>query len=128
MRCLLRSVVFFAPFAFPLWSQHWEVGASAGYGLYRDVSVTNGAVTGKTGFQSGVAFGGVFGNETTRHVGGEVRYTYRANDLRVSAGGAKATAGAESHALHYDVLIHAASSDARARPFLAIGGGMKYYR
>jgi hypothetical protein len=112
----------------PLWSQHWEVGGSAGYGLYRDVSVTNGALTGKTGFKSGVAFGGVFGNETTRHIGGEIRYTYRSDDLRVSSGGAQATAGAESHALHYDVLLHAAPTESRVRPFLAIGGGVKYYR
>jgi len=70
----------------------------------------------------------VFGNETTRHIGGEARYTYRDNDLRVSSGSTRATAGAESHALHYDLLIHGAPVEATARPFVAIGGGMKYYR
>ena len=48
MRCFLRIVLSIAPLAIPAWSQHWEVGASGGYGLYRDVSVTSGAVSGKT--------------------------------------------------------------------------------
>ena len=87
-----------------------------------------GPLSGKTGFQSGVAFGGVFGNETTRLIGGEARYTYRSNDMQVSSGSTKATAGAQSHAVHYDVLVHAASSEASVRPFAAIGAGMKYYR
>ena len=121
--CLMLSAV---PAA--LWSQRWEVGGSAGYGLYRDASVTNGAVSGKTGFQSGIAFGGVFGNETTRHVGGEARYTFRSNDLRVTSGSTKATASAQSHAIHYDVLIHGASQEAAVRPFFAAGAGVKYYR
>lgn len=117
-----------SPLSGGLWAQHWEVGGSAGYGLYRDVAVSNGGVSGKTGFQSGVAFGGVFGNQTTRHIGGEARYTYRSNDMHVSSGSTKATAGAQSHAIHYDVLVHAASPEATVRPFLAVGGGMKYYR
>jgi hypothetical protein len=96
--------------------------------MYRDVSVNNGVLTGKTGFRSGMAIGGVFGNETTRHIGGEARYTYRSNDLRVSSGSTRANARAESHAVHYDLLIHAAPTEAMARPFVAIGGGIKYYR
>jgi hypothetical protein len=30
--------------------------------------------------------------------------------------------------VHYDLLIHAAPTEAMARPFVAIGGGIKYYR
>ena len=128
MRSFLRVCLMLSPLSGGLWAQHWEVGGSAGYGLYRDVSVNNGPLSGKTGFQSGVAFGGVFGNETTRLIGGEARYTYRSNDMRVSSGSTKATAGAQSHAVHYDVLVHAASSEASVRPFAAIGAGIKYYR
>jgi hypothetical protein len=128
MRSFLKVCLMLSPLAGGLWAQHWEVGGSAGYGLYRDVSVNNGSLSGKTGFQSGIAFGGVFGNQTTRLIGGEARYTYRSNDMHVSSGSTKATAGAQSHAIHYDVLVHAASSDAAVRPFAAIGGGVKYFR
>lgn len=128
-RHLLRMCLLMAPLSAALWcEQHWEVGGSAGYGLYRDVSVTNGVLSGKTGFASGVAFGAVFGNETTRHIGGEARYTYRSDDLRVTAGGTRATAGGESHAIHYDLLVHATSPDSPIRPFVAVGGGVKVYR
>ena len=128
MRSFLKVCLMLSPLSSGLWAQHWEVGGSAGYGLYRDVSVSNGPLSGKAGFQSGVAFGGVFGNETTRLIGGEARYTYRSNDMRVSSGSTKATAGAQSHAVHYDVLVHGASSEASVRPFAAIGAGVKYYR
>lgn len=128
IRSLLRICLLASPLPCALWCQHWEVGGSAGYGLYHDVAVSNGSLSGKTGFASGVAFGAVIGNETTRHLGGELRYTYRSDDLRVSAGPTTARAGAESHALHYDLLIHGANSEAPARPFLAIGGGIKRYR
>jgi hypothetical protein len=128
MRSFLRICLLLSPLPGALWSQQWEFGGSAGYGMYRDVSLTNGTITGKTGFKSGVAFGAVFGNQTTRLIGGEARYTFRSNDLTVKSGGTEAKAGAQSHALHYDLLIHSKSSEARVRPFAAIGGGIKYYR
>ena len=108
--------------------QKWEVGGSAGYGLYRNVSVSGPATSGKTGFESGYAAGGVFGNDLYRFVGGELRYTFRSDDLRVSSGSSKATFGGQSHAFHYDALFHAASKNAPVRPFLAVGGGVKFYR
>jgi len=128
LRSFLRICLLAAPLPCAVWCQHWEVGASAGYGLYRDVRVSNGSVSGQTGFASGVAFGGVFGNETTRHFGGEARYTFRSDDLRVSSGSTTVRAGGQSHALHYDLLIHAAPQESRVRPFVAIGGGIKVYR
>ena len=108
-------------------AQSWEFGGSAGYGLYRDVKVT-GPANGSAGFEPGVAFGALLGNNISRLVGGEVRYTYRADDLRVSSGSTKATAGAMSHAMHYDVLVHATSKESSVRPFLAAGAGVKLYR
>ncbi len=128
MRNILRLCSLLSLLSMTLPAQRWEVGGAAGYGLSHDLSVTNGSLTGKAGFRSGMAFGAVFGNETTRHIGGEARYTYRSQDLRVSSGSTRATLGAESHAIHYDLLIHAASNESRARPFLAVGGGIKYYR
>lgn len=111
-----------------LQAQQWEVGASAGYGAFRDAAVSNGSVSGKAGFANGVAFGALFGNNISRHFGGEVRYTYRDDNLKLTARGQEVTAGAESHALHYDVLVHAAKEGASVRPFVAAGAGVKYFR
>jgi len=128
MRLTLKSLTLL--FALPSLSlcQNWEVGAAGGYGFIRDVSVSSGTVTGKAGFGSGYAFGALLGSQFNRIAGGEIRYTYRADDLRVSSGSTTAKAAARSQALHYDVLIHAAPKDSPIRPFLALGGGVKFYQ
>lgn len=109
-------------------AQNWEVGGSAGYGFYRNINIPGHASAGKTGFGPGLAFGGVFGNSNNRRIAGEARYTYRAGDARISSGGAEATAGSESHALHYDFLVHSTTKEDSIRPFLAAGAGVKIFR
>ena len=126
MRMLSKLLMFSLPCL--MFGQQWEFGGSAGYGLPRNINVTSGTLSGKTGFDRGVAFGAVFGNEINDIVGGEARYTYRMGDLKVSSGSTKATMGAEAHAIHYDVLVHAAGKESPVRPFLALGGGVKFYR
>jgi hypothetical protein len=128
MRLLLRAAILLSPLTFLLSGQTWEFGGSAGYGVSRDVTATTGAVSASAGFQSGFAFGGVLGNQINRWVGGEARYTFLTDDLRVSSGSTKATLGAHSHAIHYDVLLHAASRESKIRPFIAAGAGVKLYR
>ena len=126
MRKLLRVTLLLLPCL--LRAQQWEVGAHGGYGFPRQASVTNGSVSGTTGFAPGFAFGGVLGNQIHSFVGGEVRYTFRSSDLQVKSGGTKATAAGQSHALHYDILIHATAPKSPIRPFAAIGAGVKFYR
>ena len=118
--------LFLLPCLLP--AQDWEAGGSAGYSIYRDASVTASNASGRTGFSPGVAFGGLLGNDISRLVGGEVRYTYQAGDLRVSSGSTEARANGESHALHYDVLIHATRKGSAVRPFVAVGAGVKIFR
>ncbi len=128
MKILLGIFTLLLPLSGLLLAQDWEVGASAGYGLYRDATVSGPTASGQTGFAPGIAFGGVLGNNISRLIGGEVRYTYRGDDLRVTSGSTKATAKAQSHSLHYDVLIHTTSREATVRPFFALGAGIKYFR
>ena len=128
MRLLSRALTLLLPLTSFVFAQNWEVGASGGYGLPRDLAVSGQAVTGSTGFKPGYAFGGLLGNDVGRFVGGEIRYTYRKGDLKVSSGSLEATAAGQSHALHYDVLIHATPRRAAVRPFFAVGAGVKLFR
>src|SRR5690349_12913554 len=121
-----RVLTVCLPFSCLLSGQSWEVGGSAGYGLHRDLNVSAGSATGKVGFDPGVAFGAVLGNQVNRWVAGEARYTYRSDDLKVSSGSTRFKAGAQSHALHYDVLLQATSRESAVRPFLAAGAGVKF--
>lgn len=111
-----------------LLAQNWELGVSGGYSLYNNATATRGSATGSAGFSSGPVLGAVFANDMYRHFGGEARYTFIKNDLQVSSGSVKATAGGQSHAIHYDFLIHAAAKEERVRPFFALGGGIKVFR
>src|SRR5690606_26977626 len=56
------------------------------------------------------------------------RYLYFRNDLELSSGGQEAKLGAQSHAVHYDVLYYLSAPDARVRPYVAFGGGVKHYQ
>lgn len=108
--------------------EQWELGVAAGYGFYKNITVTNATGSASAGFEPGLAFGAVAGNEVNRWFGGEARYTYRANDLKVSSGGTKAQFDGESHILNYDFVFHLARRPAAVRPFLAVGAGVKIYR
>jgi hypothetical protein len=109
-------------------AQRWEVGGSAGFATSPDVNVTSNDANGTAGFKSGAAFGAVLGNNINHYLGGEVRYTFLQSDLQVASGSTKATASGQSHALHYDILIHATTKSESVRPFLAGGAGVIYVR
>jgi outer membrane protein with beta-barrel domain len=128
MRTISRVLLLFMPVSCLLFAQEWEAGGGGGYGVNRNLDVNAGSVRGTAGLSSGFAFSALVGNQINRWLGGEVRYTYQSDDLRVSSGAAEATAGAESHAIHYDFLIYGTPKEAPVRPFLAAGAGMKLYR
>lgn len=109
-------------------AQVWEVGGAAGYSFYKNGTLKTPAGEGSAGFRHGVAFGAVLGNDLYEYVGGEFRYTRVDNTVKLSLGGQEARFGGESHAFHYDFLVHGASREAVVRPFLAAGGGAKFYR
>jgi opacity protein-like surface antigen len=109
-------------------AQKWEFGAVGGASIYTPKTVTAGSAKGDAGFASNFAVGGVLGNTISDRFGGEVRYLYGRNDMQVKSNGTKATMGAESHAIHYDLLVYAGSKQSKVRPFVSFGGGVKYYR
>jgi hypothetical protein len=109
-------------------AQKWEFGGGVGGGFYtsQDVSAPGGSASAKV--QSNVAAGFWLANNGGSRWGGEARYDYQRGDLQVSSGGTQATFGAETHALHYDVIWHGAPPGSKVRPFIAAGGGIKVYR
>ena len=113
---------------FPAFAQKYELALAGGGSFYQSHTVTNPKGDASAGFDNGWAGSVAVGNNMYQHVGGEVRYTYLHNDAKLSAGSAKATFGAESHAIHYDFLIHATPVGSTIRPYVAAGGGIKFYR
>jgi hypothetical protein len=109
-------------------AQEWEIGGAAGYGIYRNRTVTAGDLQGKAGFHRGAFFSAVAGQHPFRYLSGEIRYAYRDNDLKLESGGTSLKFRGESHIVHYDALVHASPRGSRIRPYLAFGGGVKIYR
>ncbi len=109
--------------------QNFEAGGLAVISAYRDADVVrSGATIGGVGFRPGPAGGLYFSQTMADRLGGEIRFIYAHNDLRVRSGGADADFAAKSYILNYDLLYYFAPRDAKVRPFVAGGGGMKVYQ
>jgi len=126
--CVL-GVAVWAPLAY---SQNpempWEVGISGGFGWHSSKSVSAPGGSASAGIGQGLPVSGYLGHNMYEHVSGEIRYTFQMHDLKLSSGGTKAGFNARSQALHYDFLIHGSPSDAKVRPFIALGAGIKYFQ
>ena len=109
-------------------AQPWELGGVVGFGAYRNASATNATGSAQAGPATEIAAGIVIGEDRYRHLGGEFRYTFRDGDLRLKSGGQEAAMEGRAHAIHYDLLIHAAPKGSKLRPFAAVGGGVKVYQ
>lgn len=106
-----------------------EVGALGLISDYRSVGVSNGAgQSGSVGPGLGFSGGFVLGQQMSDRWGGEFRYLYFRNDLELNAGSQSADLNAQSHVVHYDLLYYFKDPDARFRPYVAAGGGLKRYQ
>lgn len=106
----------------------WEIGGAGGYGFPRDVTVTNASGSAKAGFKPAAAAGAIAGQNLYSRISGELRYTYRFGDLRIKGSGSEAVFSGQTHAIHYDLLFFTNGREARIRPYLAGGGGVKVFR
>jgi hypothetical protein len=118
---VLGGVLWLASAAF---SQNWQAGVAAGGGFARSLPVAGA----KADLTRAPVFGAFLGQDVSRYLGGEIRYTLRTGDLRLRAGSTKAVFRGQSHLVHYDVLVHATPPASPVRPFLAAGAGVRVTR
>ncbi len=109
-------------------AQQYEIGATIGYGIYRDVSVNSAAGTATAGIRNRFTAGAVVCENLYDHVSGEIRYLYQDGDPFLAAGNQRGNIQGQSHAFTYDLLFHLRDRDERLRPYVALGMGAKYYR
>ena len=105
----------------------WELGVIGGGGFRRDLSVANDTHEGTLSFRPGAVLGGYGGLTEHGYLGGEAHYLFEQGTMRLQSSSGEATMSGRAHVAHFDLLIHAAPGEARVRPFLAIGGGVKVY-
>lgn len=109
-------------------AQQWSVSAEGGFGVYRNAAIVNPSGTADAGFDNRFALSGAIGEDRYEHIGGELRYTFRDSDLKLSQSGAKVNMDGDASAVHFDLLLHATGRRARIRPFAAVGGGIVLFR
>ena len=105
----------------------WEVGGAGGFGFMRNATISNPTGSVSAGFDNRFAAGVVIGQDLYQHFAGEVRYTFRDNDLVLKGAGQKANMDGNSHLVHYDLLYYALGKSSRIRPFAAAGGGIRLF-
>ena len=109
-------------------AQQWEVGAAAGFGVFKNASVSGNGESGTAGFSNSAAVSAFAVQDLYRHLGGEIGYTFQFDGLMASSGGAKETFTGQSHAMYYNLLYKPRDREAQIQPYLAAGGGVKIYR
>ena len=122
---MFLAVAVAAPSAF---AQKWEVGFGAGGSFLTSQTISNPVGNAEATRSPGFALSAWLDNNIGSGVfGGELRYDYEKGDLKLSSGGTKVTFGSQSNAVHYDFLMHFASSESAVQPFVAAGGGVKWF-
>jgi hypothetical protein len=116
-------------FALPAFAQKFEFGVHGGLSIYDKKTVTNTTRgDADAGFKPGYVAGFTIGQNMYEHVGGEIRYTFLQNKMKLDSGAATAEFSSQAHAVHYDFLLHATDTKASIRPYVAFGAGMKFFR
>ena len=108
----------------------YEIGAVGLISTYTKVDVEGRSSTGRVGPGFGPS-GGFFLGQTMcdrGRWGGEFRYIYFKNDLELEGAGESVEFGAQSQAIHYDVLYYLSNKNAKVRPYVAAGFGVKVYQ
>lgn len=114
-----------APAAF---AQKWEVGGGVGGSFLTSETITTPEGNADATRNPGLDISAWLDNNIGSGLfGGELRYDHENGDLKLSSGGSSATFASQSNAVHYDFLFNFAPSESPVRPFVAAGGGVKWY-
>jgi hypothetical protein len=127
MRYAFCIIIAAAAFSFPCLAQEWEFGAAGGYGWYVNPSIVSAARSVESGFASKGVMGVVFGQNLYEYIGGEIRWLYQFGGPILKSQGVETSSTGYSNLITYDVLFHIANREAKLRPYVSGGAGVKVY-
>jgi hypothetical protein len=125
IRTLFALGIMFSSAAF---AQKWEFGGGAGGGFYTSKNITSPTGEASAKFATNVTASAWLGNNSPSFLGGELRYDWQRGAAELKSGGTSASFNAQSHAIHYDVVLHLVTPESPVRPFVSAGGGVKAYQ
>src|SRR5262245_47501506 len=92
-------------------AQKWELGGGAGGGFYPSREITQGSDSASAKIQPNAAVSVWLANNTSGHIGGELRYSYQLGDLQLKQGSTEALFGAETHTINYNFLFYTSTTE-----------------
>jgi hypothetical protein len=125
---LTLNLLAVALLAMPAFAQKYEFGILGGGSIYQSKQITNPGGNASAGFRMGWTAGVTVGHDMYKHIGGEVRYGFLHNQMKLTSGDSKASFGGQAHVIHYDILIHTRDTSSDVRPYVSFGGGLKMFR
>jgi hypothetical protein len=120
----LVPILLFSTAAF---AQQYEIGASIGYGIYRNGTIFSDSGSAQAGIRNRFAAGIILADDFSNYVAAQFRYLYHDGHPFLQAPGVKADIQGQSDALTTELLFHFKKRDQRWRPYLAGGIGAKEY-
>jgi hypothetical protein len=127
MRHAFCIVMVAAALSLPCAAQEWELGAAGGYGWYVNPSIVSPAGSVQSGFAPKGVMGVAFGQNLYEYIGGEVRWLFQFGGPQLKSQGIQTSSTGYSNLITYDVLFHLRHREARVRPYVAGGAGVKIY-
>jgi len=106
-------------------AEEWEIGGAVGYSYLRDATITRDGATAKAGLERNAAVSLYASHREWRLLGGDIYYTYRPGDLKLTSGGTTVNFDSVSHLIHYDLTIHPLRGHGRVEPYFGFGGGIR---
>jgi opacity protein-like surface antigen len=107
--------------------QQFEVGATIGYGIYRNGTIFSNTQTVEAGIRNRFAAGINLGDDFSKYVAAEFQYLYHDGHPFLQAPGVKTDIQGQSDALTANLLFHLKPPERRWRPFVQGGIGGKEY-
>lgn len=123
-KLLLATLLIVLPAA----AQKYEFGLHGSGSIYQSKTIKHPSGDVDAGFKMGFGGGFTLGHNQYDRIGGEVRYNYLLNKMKLSRAGTRAEFDGETHSIHYDLLFHFADRESRVRPYVSGGAGIRSYR
>ncbi len=114
-------------FAGAAWGQHYEIGATVGYGVYNNGTIFSDTQTVQAGIRNRFAAGINIGEDVSDYVSGEFQYLYHDGHPFLQGAGVKTDIQGQSDALTMNALFYFKKRTHRWRPFVEGGAGGKEY-
>jgi hypothetical protein len=124
----MKHLLLIAGLACIAQAQPREIGFLGGGGFPSNLSVAGVSAGVSAGFGAGPSAGVLIGQDLYSRWSGEIRYLAGFREARLRSGSVVAGFSGQTHALHYDLVLHSRPRAERVRPYLAFGGGIKVYR